>query len=163
MGTMTLDTRKQDSNNNSTNNDNKTTSNNSKPDRPNTDTISDYPLKTDADYDKFAESVALRVLQNKAGTSSVQQSQRILRFAKTLCKKLCDDKSMRIDEVNLLKSYMSVLYTDKQKQQPKKTQNKVTLNTKPNIKSSNRNVYNDDDYDDYDDQYDEQYNEDNFM
>lgn len=131
-----------------------------------TDTISDYPLQKDEDYDAFAQKVAERLLVNKTNASSVQQSQRLLRFCKTVCKRLCDDKSMRLDEVNLLKSYLSVLHADKTKNQPRKVQNKPVAQNKLPAKvqtavaakqsSASRNMYQDDDadYDDYDDTYD---------
>lgn len=141
-----------------------------------TDTITSYPLTKDDDYDQFASKIAHKLLQNKSNASTVLFSQRLLRFSKSLCKQLCSDSSMRLDEVNLLKSYLAVLHSDKAKNIPRKQQSKpIAQNTKlpqnaqlgiakkQSQSSAARNLYHDDelvDDDEYDDIYD---NNDDFM
>jgi len=132
-----------------------TANNNNATARPLTDTISEYPLINDEQFEEFATSIATRLLSIKLG-SQQQQSQRLLKFTRTLTKRLSDN--MRVDEINLLKGHVTVLHTDKSKSSAKRVVGgKAAAATTLNVKSSGkgkssaaRNTYHDDEDDDDD-------------
>lgn len=127
------------------------------PARKLTDTISEYPITKDDDYEQFATAIADRLLNVKAG-SATQQSQRLLKFSRLLTKKISE--KMRSDEIKLLQGHVTVLLSDKTTTKRVVGQgNKAVVNAvggKAGGKakgSGARNTYHDDDEDDdgYDD------------